>query len=62
MAIVENHQIGNQVIVLDYLQLILSHLFLDDVRLKIRSLRNIFSPLFDFNDRYGSQVTVSTAT
>lgn len=36
MAVVESHQIGNQVIVLDYLQLIRVHIFLDGVRPKIR--------------------------
>ena len=35
MAVMEDHEIGNQVIVFDDLQLIVTHVFLDDVRSEI---------------------------
>ena len=41
MAVVENHQIGNQMIVLDYLQLILAHILLNGVRSEIRPLSKV---------------------
>ena len=41
MAIVENHQVGNQMIVLDDFQLILAHIFLNGVRSEIGPLRKV---------------------
>ena len=41
MAVVENHQVGDQMIVLDDLQLIFAHIFLDGVRSEIGPLRKV---------------------
>lgn len=41
MSVVENHQVGNQMIVLDDFQLIFAHNFLNGVRSEIGPLRNI---------------------
>jgi hypothetical protein len=38
---VANHQVGNQMVVLDDLQLILAHVFLNGVRSEIDPLRKV---------------------
>ena len=41
IAVVANHQVGNQMVVLDDLQLILGHVFLNGVRSEIDPLRKV---------------------